>query len=54
MSEVFVDAATGLRYIIARTPGSAYQLGKDLLSATTDPGIAAEADAVRDRQERNT
>lgn len=53
VSEVFVDAATGGRYIILRQPSSALRLGKDLLEATTDPGIAAQADAVRERQERD-
>lgn len=53
VSEVFVDAATGQRVMILRQPSAAYQLGKDLLEATTDPRIAAEADAVRERQQRD-
>lgn len=52
VSEVFVDAATGGRYIILRQPSAAMRLGEDLLEATTDPGIAAQADAVRERQQR--
>lgn len=53
VSEVFIDAATGRRYIIVRTPATAWQLGTDLIEATTDPDVAAEADAVRARQQRD-
>lgn len=53
VSEAFIDAATGKRYLIARTAATACQLGADLLKATTDPDIAAEADAVSERQERH-
>lgn len=50
VTEVFIDAATGKRYIIARDPETAYQLGTDLVQATTDPAIAAEADQIRAAQ----
>ncbi|WP_155726842.1 hypothetical protein [Mycobacterium avium] len=53
VSEVFVDAATGGRYIILRQPSAALRLGEDLLEATTDPEIARQADAVRERRERD-
>ncbi|MCB0934362.1 MAG: hypothetical protein KDB71_21090 [Mycobacterium sp.] len=43
-----VDAATGARRMLVTDPATAHQLATDLLTATTDPDIAAEADRVRD------
>ena len=47
VSELFIDAATGERVIILRDPATAHRLGEDMLVATTDPDLAAEADRVR-------
>ena len=41
------DAATGRRYLIARSPALALTLGEDLMTAVTDPEVAAEANRVR-------
>lgn len=51
VSEVFIDSRTGKRYVIARTPATAHQLGTDLLTATTDPAIAAQAHQIRAAQQ---
>lgn len=47
VSEVFVDAATGQRVIIARDPETAHRIGQALVVATTDPDVADEADRLR-------
>ena len=52
ISEMFVDM-NGQRVLILRDPSTAYQLGTDMLTATTDPDIAAEADRVRGRENGN-
>lgn len=51
VSEVFVDRITGQRVMILRDSAMAHQLGQDMLTATTDPDIAAEADRVREAQQ---
>jgi hypothetical protein len=48
LSEVFIDAATGQRVIILRDPATANRIGEDLVMATTDADIAAEAERIRD------
>ncbi|WP_199255613.1 hypothetical protein [Mycolicibacterium mengxianglii] len=47
VSIVWVDMNGG-RYLLATDPDTAHQLGTDLLTATTDPDIAAQADQLRD------
>lgn len=50
VSEVFIDRRSGRKVLILRDPEMAHQLGVDMLKATTDPDIAAEADRVREAQ----
>ena len=47
ISEVFIDRITGRRVMVLRDPEMAHQLGEDMVKATTDENIAAEADRLR-------
>lgn len=45
-----VDAQTGGRHLMVLDAQTAHQLGTDLLFATTDDGIAEQADRIRKQQ----
>lgn len=50
VSEAFVEAGTGERFLILRTPQVAFDLAEHLMHACTDPEVAARADALREQQ----
>lgn len=47
VSIAWTDAATGQYHVLALEPADAYLLGRSLLTATTDDGVAAQADEMR-------